>query len=94
MTDVAWMDVPEDELYTVRLAITIADRRGILADITSAISNLKTNIRDSRSATAEGGKGTVDLTLEINDVKHLQKIIKGLKTIRGIEEVTRVSRIP
>ena len=94
MTDVEWIDVPGDEVFSVRLAMTIEDRQGILAEITSAVSNLKTNIRESRSTTQEDGKGTVDLTVEINDVRHLQKIIKVLKTIRGIEEVTRVSRIP
>jgi len=94
MTEVEWVDVPGEEIFTVRLAMTIEDRQGILAEITSAVSNLKTNIRESRSSTSEGGKGTVDLTVEINDVKHLQKIIKVLKGIRGIEDVARVSRIP
>jgi GTP pyrophosphokinase len=94
MTDVEWVDVPGDEVFSVRLAMAIEDRQGILAEITAAVSNLKTNIRESRSTTKEGGKGTVDLTVEINDVRHLQKIIKVLKTIRGIEDVTRVSRIP
>jgi guanosine-3',5'-bis(diphosphate) 3'-pyrophosphohydrolase len=93
MTDVEWVDVSGDELFTVRLAITFQDRQGILAEIASAISNLKTNIRDSRSSTGEG-KGTVELTVEINDVKHLQKIIKVVKSIRGIEDVARVSKIP
>ncbi|MBZ5495156.1 MAG: bifunctional (p)ppGpp synthetase/guanosine-3',5'-bis(diphosphate) 3'-pyrophosphohydrolase [Acidobacteriia bacterium] len=94
MTDVEWVDVPGEEIFTVRLAMTIEDRQGILAEITSAVSNLKTNIKESRSTTTEGGRGTVDLTVEINDVRHLQKIIKVLKTIRGIEDVARVSRIP
>jgi guanosine-3',5'-bis(diphosphate) 3'-pyrophosphohydrolase len=94
MTDVEWIEVPGEEVFNVRLAMTIKDRQGILAEITAAVSNLKTNIRESRSTTQEDGRGTVDLTVEINDVRHLQKIIKVLKTIRGIEEVTRVSRIP
>jgi GTP pyrophosphokinase len=94
MTDVEWVDVPGEELFTVRLAIEIEDRQGILAEITSAISNLKTNIKESRSTTNEGGKGTVDVTVEINDARHLQKIIKELKTIRGIEDVTRVAQLP
>jgi guanosine-3',5'-bis(diphosphate) 3'-pyrophosphohydrolase len=94
LTEVEWVDVPGEELFTVRLAMRIEDRRGILAEITSAISNLKTNIRESRSATAGDGKGTVDITVEINDVRHLQKIIKVLKGIRGIEDVMRVARIP
>ncbi len=94
MTDVEWVDVQGDEIFTVRLAISIEDRQGILAEITSAISNLKTNIRESRSTTGEGGQGTVDLTVEINDIKHLQKIIKVLKSIRGIDDVARVAKIP
>jgi guanosine-3',5'-bis(diphosphate) 3'-pyrophosphohydrolase len=94
ITDVEWIDVPGDEKYIVRLSMAIEDRQGILADITAAISSLKTNIRESRSETTEDGRGSVDLTVEINDVKHLQKIIKILKGIRGIEEVKRVSRIP
>jgi guanosine-3',5'-bis(diphosphate) 3'-pyrophosphohydrolase len=94
MTDVEWVDVPGEEMFTVRLNITIEDRQGILAEITSAISNLKTNIKESRSSTTDSGRGVVDLTIEINDVRHLQKIIKVLKGIRGIEDVTRVSHVP
>ncbi len=94
MTEVEWVNVPGDEIFSVRLAIAIEDRQGILAEITSAISNLKTNIKESRSTTGEGGKGTVDLTVEINDVRHLEKIIKVLRSIRGIEDVSRVARIP
>jgi guanosine-3',5'-bis(diphosphate) 3'-pyrophosphohydrolase len=92
MTEVEWVNVPGEELYTVRLAIVVEDRQGILADITSAISNLKTNIRESRSST-EGGKGTVELTVDINDVKHLQKVVQVLKGIRGIQDVERVGKI-
>jgi GTP pyrophosphokinase len=93
MTEVEWIDIPGDELFTVRLAISVEDRQGILADITSAISNLKTNIRESRSS-ADGGKGNVELTVEINDVRHLQKVVQVLKSIRGIQDVERVAKIP
>jgi GTP pyrophosphokinase len=93
MTDVEWINVPGNEVYTVRLAIAVEDRQGILAEITSAISDLKTNIRESRSST-EGAKGSVELTVDINDVKHLQKVVQVLKRIRGIQDVERVSKIP
>jgi len=95
MTDVEWIGDHGDELFNVRLAITVEDRQGILADITSAISNLKTNIRDSRSSSdSQSGKGTVEITVDIEDVKHLQKVIQGLKSIRGIQEVERVNYVP
>ena len=95
MTEVEWVNVPNDELFGVQLAIAVEDRQGILADITSAISNLKTNIRESRSKSDnQSGKGIVEITIDISDVKHLQKVIHGLKAIRGIQDVERVSRIP
>jgi guanosine-3',5'-bis(diphosphate) 3'-pyrophosphohydrolase len=95
MTDVEWVDAPSNEVFGVRLAIAVEDRQGILAEITSAISNLKTNIRESRSSSdSDSGKGTVEITVDIFDVKHLQKVIQGLKNIRGIQDVERVSRIP
>ncbi len=93
MTEVEWVNVPGEDVFTVRIHIAVEDRQGILADITSAISNLKTNIRESRSTT-DGGKGSVEVTVEIQDTKHLQKVIQGLKAIRGIQGVERVSRIP
>jgi GTP pyrophosphokinase len=95
MTEVEWLRVPGDELFSVQLAIAVEDRQGILADITSAISNLKTNIRESRSSSdSQSGKGTVEITVDISDVKHLQKVIQGLKSIRGIQAVERVNHVP
>ena len=95
ITDVEWMSISDDEVFPVRLAITVEDRQGILADITSAISNLKTNIRESRSSSdSDSGKGLVEITVDISDVKHLQRVIQGLKAIRGIQEVERVRQIP
>ena len=95
ITDVEWVNGAGDEVFGVRLAIAVEDRQGILADITSAISNLKTNIRESHSSSDTGsGKGTVEITVEISDVKHLQKVIQGLKAIRGIQEVERVGGLP
>jgi GTP pyrophosphokinase len=87
--------MPGEELFGVRLSIAVEDRQGILAEITSAISNLKTNIRESRAfSDSNAGMGTVEITVDIQDVKHLQKVIQGLKAIRGIQEVERVSQIP
>lgn len=94
MTEVEWVSVPGGEVFTVRLAIAVEDRQGMLADITSAISNLKTNIRESRARSGEDGKGAVDLTIDINDTRHLQKVIQVLKGIRGVQDVKRVTKLP
>lgn len=94
VTEVEWVPAEEDDIYGVRLMILVEDRQGILAEITSTVSNLKTNIRESRSATNDDGKATVELTVEIHDKKHLHKVMQALKAIRGIDEVTRVGTLP
>jgi guanosine-3',5'-bis(diphosphate) 3'-pyrophosphohydrolase len=94
VTEVEWVSANEDELFSVRLALQVEDRQGILAEITSTISGFRTNIRESRSTSIGDGRGSVELTVEIHDKKHLQKVIQALKSIRGIEEVSRVSRLP
>ena len=50
------------------------DRQGILARVVSTISNMKTNIRQMETRTGDG-KATVELVLEIADLKHLEKVI-------------------
>ncbi len=95
MTDVEWVEFPGNEIFGVSLAIMAMDRQGLLADIASAISNLNTNIRESRtSVDTDSGRGIIKITVDISDVKHLQKVILGLKSIRGIQDVERISRLP
>jgi GTP diphosphokinase / guanosine-3',5'-bis(diphosphate) 3'-diphosphatase len=96
ITDVEWVPSTSGrEVFSVQLSIISEDRPGMLAEITSTISNLRTNIRESRtSINAETGKGIVEITMEITDVRHLQKVIQGLKTIKGVQEVERVNQIP
>jgi GTP diphosphokinase / guanosine-3',5'-bis(diphosphate) 3'-diphosphatase len=90
IAEVAWVNVQENEVFPVRLAIDVEDRQGLLAEITSAISNLSTNIRESRSST-DGSQASVEITVDISDLKHLQKVVQVLKSIRGIRDVERIS---
>ena len=94
MTDVEWANTKEKELYTVGLSISIEDRQGILADIASTISNLNTNIRESRTKTdTDSGKGTIEITVDISDLKHLQRVIQSIRSIRGIDSIERINEI-
>ena len=36
--------------------------------------------------------GRIDMTVEISDVKHLQKVIKSLKSVAGVVDVERAAR--
>ena len=89
--DVEWDKGADGTPYTVRLTIQVEDRKGILADVSSKIAGINTNIRNVE-ATVDDQMGRIDMTVEISDVKHLQKVIKSLRSIAGVVDVERASR--
>ena len=88
---VEWAKGTDGTPYTVRLTIQVEDRKGILADVSSKIAGINTNIRNVE-ATVDDQMGRIDMTVEISDVKHLQKVIKSLRSIAGVVEVERAAR--
>ena len=89
--EVEWDKASDPSPYTVRLSIQVEDRKGILADVSSKIAGINTNIRNVE-ATVDDEMGRIDMTVEISDVKHLQKVIKSLKAVAGVVGVERASR--
>ncbi len=89
--EVEWDKGTDTMPYTVRLSIQVEDRKGILADVSSKIAGINTNIRNVE-ATVDDQMGRIDMTVEISDVKHLQKVIKSLRSIDGVVDVERASR--
>ena len=88
---VEWAKGTDGTPYTVRLTIQVEDRKGILADVSSKIAGINTNIRNVE-ATVDDQMGRIDMTVEISDVKHLQKVIKSLRSIAGVVDVERAAR--
>jgi GTP pyrophosphokinase len=90
--DVEWDKGTDGSPYTVRLKISVADRRGILADLSSRIAGINTNIRDIEATVDEEHRGSIRMTVEIADVKHLEKVMRSLKNVDGVIAVERASR--
>ena len=84
---VEWADARQSQ-FQVELEIVMEDRQGILARIVSAIANLKTNIRQMETRSADG-KASVELVLEIADLKHLEKVTRSLSSVDGVMRVDR-----
>ena len=89
--DVEWDKGADVGSYTVRLTIQVEDRKGILADVSSKIAGINTNIRNVE-ARSDDQMGRIDMTVEISDLKHLQKVIKSLRSVEGVVDVERASR--
>jgi GTP pyrophosphokinase len=89
--DLDWREV-EGEVFTVRLALRGEDRRGLYADICSAISGTGTNIRNVELQSGEGGvAGTV--IVEVENLSHLTKVIKAVKRVKGVTDIGRRERL-
>ena len=84
--DVQWTGDSEGS-FAVKLSISAEDRQGLLAEITSTISDTQTNIKNIEAQTFEDHHGMIHLTIEIADLKHLEKAVNSIKKIRGVNEV-------
>jgi guanosine-3',5'-bis(diphosphate) 3'-pyrophosphohydrolase len=78
--------------FPVKLTVFCDDRFGMLKQITAVISDTKTNIR-SIGARTENGQANVDIVIEIEDLKHLESIIQGVRKIPGVHDVQRLQRV-
>jgi GTP pyrophosphokinase len=89
--EVEW-DTGEEErpTYTVRLHIQVQDRKGLLADVSAKVAGINTNIK-TLEAKANEREGQIEMTVEINDLKHLEKVIKLLRNVEGVIEVERAA---
>jgi GTP diphosphokinase / guanosine-3',5'-bis(diphosphate) 3'-diphosphatase len=77
--------------YPVRLTMQVEDRKGILADLSAKVADINTNIT-SVEATTEDHRGQIFMTVEISDLKHLEKVMKSLKSVEGVIGVERAVR--
>ncbi|MEE2638457.1 MAG: bifunctional (p)ppGpp synthetase/guanosine-3',5'-bis(diphosphate) 3'-pyrophosphohydrolase [Acidobacteriota bacterium] len=89
--DVVWDKRTDDRGFVVLLGIQVEDRRGILADVTSKIAGLKTNVLKVE-ATSSDHHGRISVTMEIDDLKHLQRVIKVIRGVTGVLEVERLMK--
>jgi guanosine-3',5'-bis(diphosphate) 3'-pyrophosphohydrolase len=88
--DVEWDKGTDVAPYTVRLTMQVEDRKGMIAELSSRIADINTNIINLEATTrAEDHQARIEMTVEIQDLKHLEKV---LKSIRGVEGVLGVER--
>ncbi len=90
--DVEWDTEADPSRYIVRLTMEVEDRKGILADVSSRIAAINTNITNVEATGANSDHlGRINMAVEIKDVKHLEKVIKLLRGVEGVLGVERAA---
>ena len=78
--------------YTVKLTMEVRDRKGLLAAVSAKIADINTNIRNMEAHTDDDRRARIDVTVEISDVKHLERVMKSLRGVDGVVDVERATK--
>ncbi len=89
--EIDWQE-QEGERFTVRLSFEANDRRGLYADVAAAVSATGTDIRSMELHTLNG-RVTGSALVEVENLAHLEKIMKAARRVKGVFEVGRRERI-
>ena len=87
MIPVEW-DVGRTDVFNVRLRVESIDRKGMLREITEVISGSNINIA-SVDMKVKDALSTAFFIIQINNIKQLDRIIKKVIKIPGVENVER-----
>src|SRR6478672_2469456 len=89
--EIDWKEL-EGEKFMVRLALEATDRRGLYADLATAVSATGTDIRSFELHSSDGHV-LGELAVEVGNLAHLQKILKAARRVKGVTEVARRERL-
>ena len=89
--EIDWQEV-QGERFMVRLMVEGNDRRGLYADVAAAVSSTGTDIRTLEMKSIDG-RVTGSVLVEVENLAHLQKILKAMRRVKGISAVERRERI-
>jgi GTP diphosphokinase / guanosine-3',5'-bis(diphosphate) 3'-diphosphatase len=78
--------------FPVRLRIITEDRPGMIAAISSIISDTGANIRSFESG-GEDIRARIEVALDVRDRKQLEHILAGIKRIPGVFDIERVYNV-
>jgi GTP pyrophosphokinase len=78
-----------ESVYDVRLSVEVEDRPGLLAAITAVLAGMNADIRNAEVRTFDDKTAAVELVLRIQDLKHLDKVVRSVRGVAGVLDVER-----
>jgi GTP pyrophosphokinase len=95
---VEWSRVGDDtpgraQRYPVKMTVFCDDRTGMLKELTAVISDENTNIRSVDIGRDEDGEAIIEFVVEAEDVRHLNRMVLGLRRVNGVRAVQRTQKL-
>jgi guanosine-3',5'-bis(diphosphate) 3'-pyrophosphohydrolase len=89
LVEVEW-ESSEDTNYLARLKVTNISKKGMLANISTILSQSEANIVNADIHTTVDKKGISTFTIEVSNYNQLKNIISKIKNIKEVLKVERV----
>ncbi len=90
---VSW-NLKEKAVHAVRVRVICNDKKGLLAEISSALASSEVNIVRADVTTTEDKKAICNFELEVRDLKHLQNAFRALTKLKNVLKVERLRGLP
>ena len=85
--------VGKPQRYPVKITVFCDDRTGMLKELTAVISDNNTNIRGVDIRQDDDGEAQIEFLVEAEDLRHLNKMVLGLRRINGVRAVQRTQKL-
>ena len=79
--------------YPVKIIVNCEDRTGMLKELTAVISDENTDIRAVDLSRNDEGEAIVEFVVEAEDVRHLNRMVLGLRRVEGVRQVIRTQKV-
>ncbi len=89
--DVAW-NKEKSSVLPVKIRVICHDVKGILANITMAITNCEANISSAHIQSTIDQRGENIFEVNVVDLAHLQKVMNAIMKVKGVIKVERLKQ--
>jgi GTP pyrophosphokinase len=79
--------------YPVKITVFCDDRQGMLKELTAVISDENTNIRSVDIKRDDEGEAVIEFVVDAEDLRHLNRIVLGLRRVNGVRAVQRTQKV-
>jgi len=89
LVEVSWEPSPDDKSLA-KLRVTSVERKGVLADVSTILTQKDANIIHAEVNTTMDQKGIALFTIEVENYRQLQDIMGAIKKVRNVLVVERL----
>jgi GTP pyrophosphokinase len=89
LVEVEW-DSATPSTHSIKMSIVAVDKTGVLANVSSAISECHANISRAEITTREDRKAVLDFVVEVSDTHHLDQVLKAVERVEGVITARRL----